>query len=162
MALCPPGPGSAGAEAGGADGPGCGRHSQVFHSQHLAIPIHSPRIISGMSETSETPTRPAPVATAPTAPAKPYWLYRFAAWVVIVAGILFIVTTIFFAGFRIAGHGRYGYHHGRHCHHHAMVQPGAHRGPGGVPGSGFRGGAGGAGPSQPPQSVAPPLAPAHP
>jgi uncharacterized membrane protein YgcG len=114
-----------------------------------------------MSETPETATRPTTVATAPAAPAKPYWLYRFAAWVVIVAGILFIVTTIFFAGFRIAGHGRYGHH----CHHHAMVQPGVHRGPGGGPGSGFRGGPGGpggAGPSQPPQSVAPSLAPTHP
>jgi hypothetical protein len=118
-----------------------------------------------MSETPETATRPTSVATAPTAPAKPYWLYRFAAWVVIVAGILFIVTTIFFAGFRIAGHGRYGHHHGYHCYHHAMVHSGAHRGPGGGPGSGFHtgpGGPGDAGPSQLPQSVAPSLAPAHP
>jgi hypothetical protein len=117
-----------------------------------------------MSESSETATRPAAVATAPTAPAKPYWLYRFAAWVVIVAGILFIVTTIFFAGFRIANLGHHR-HHGHHCHHHAMVHPGAHRGPGGGSGASFHGGAvgpGGAGPSQLPESVAPSLAPTHP
>jgi hypothetical protein len=118
-----------------------------------------------MSETPETQTRPTTVATThSTEPAKPYWLYRFAAWVVIVAGILFIVLSIFFAGFKLAGH-----HHGcHHWHHH-----GAHAmGPGGmhhqVPGSGFHGGPGGPGgaanlgPSQPPLSVAPSLAPAHP
>jgi hypothetical protein len=114
-----------------------------------------------MSETPETPTTPSTVATTPTtAPAKPYWLYRFAAWVVIVAGILFIVTTIFFAGFRIAGHHGCR-HHGHHWKQHAMVQPGVNRGPG----SGFHGGPGapgGPGPSQPPQSIAPSVAPAHP
>lgn len=98
-----------------------------------------------------------PAATAPASPAKPYWLYRLAAWVVIVAGILYIVTTIFFAGYRIAGHhGHHGYHH--HGHHHpAMFHQ---RGPGGP-----QGGAGGGavpGPGQPPQSVAPSTTPAHP
>jgi hypothetical protein len=115
-----------------------------------------------MSETPEIPTRPTTVATTPavpsTAPVKPYWLYRFAAWVVIVAGILFIVTTVFFAGFKIAGHGHRGCHH---WHHPAMGHSAMHRGQG----AGFHhghGGPGALGPSQPPQSVAPSLAPAHP
>ncbi len=128
-----------------------------------------------MSETHETPTTPTTVATTPTTDVvKPYWLYRFAAWVVIVAGILFIAMSIFFAGFKIAGH--HG-HHGCHQHwaqHHAMGPGGMHHGHG--MGAGFHGGAGGpggasgpsgpndhvVGPSQPPQSVAPSLAPAHP
>jgi hypothetical protein len=120
-----------------------------------------------MSETPESPTRPTAVAANPaTEVVKPYWLYRFAAWVVIVAGIVFIITTVFFAGFRIAGH--HG-HHGCHHHwkgHHAMGPGGMHRGPGQGPGA--QGGPGGPaapaspGPSQPPSSVAPSLAPATP
>jgi hypothetical protein len=96
-------------------------------------------------------------------PVKPYWLYRFAAWVVIVAGILFIVTTVFFAGFKIANLGHHGCHHGWHhsmgqgMHHHHEQGAGFHGGPGG-----FHGGLGGPGPSQTPESVAPSLAPAHP
>jgi hypothetical protein len=116
-----------------------------------------------MSETPEIPTRPTTVATTPTTEvAKPYWLYRFAAWVVIVAGILFIVTTVFFAGFKIAGHHHHGCHH--HWGQHAMGHHGMHHGQG----AGLHGGPGGPGgsaslgPSQPPQSVAPSLAPAHP
>jgi hypothetical protein len=120
-----------------------------------------------MTETPDTPTRPAAVATTPAGePVKPYWLFRLAAWVVIVAGILFIVTTIFFAGFRIASHGHHGHHH-KHPHA-AMFHQGGPGGPGG-PGAvqpGRPGGAGGAGPSagpgQPPQSVAPSTAPARP
>jgi hypothetical protein len=125
-----------------------------------------------MSETHETPTTPTTVATNPPAPTteavKPYWLYRFAAWVVIVAGILFIVTTVFFAGFKIAGHhGHHGCHH-HWAQHHAVGPGGMHHGHG--QGAGLRGGPGGpggpndhvVGPSQPPQSVAPSLAPAHP
>jgi hypothetical protein len=121
-----------------------------------------------MSETPENPTRPTTVATEPaTAPVKPYWLYRFAAWVVIVAGIVFIAMSVFFAGFKIAGH----HHH--HCHHHwaqhhALGPGGMHHGHG--QGAAFRGGHGGpggandyiGGPSQPPPSVAPSLAPANP
>jgi len=48
---------------------------------------------------------------------KPYWLYRFAAWVGIVAGIVFIVLSVFFAGFKVAHLG----HHG--CHHHGLAPP---------------------------------------
>ncbi|ORB11134.1 hypothetical protein [Mycobacterium noviomagense] len=120
-----------------------------------------------MTETPDTPTRRTAVAATPAAePVKPYWLYRLAAWVVIVAGILFIVTTIFFAGFRIAGHGHHRHHH--HGHHAAMFHQRGPGGPGG-PGAvrpGRPGGAGGTspspGPGQPPQSIAPSTAPATP
>ena len=56
-----------------------------------------------MSETSETPTVRTSTATAP-APATAQALYRTprvflaAAWVAIVAGIVFIVSVIFFTG----------------------------------------------------------------
>jgi hypothetical protein len=89
---------------------------------------------------------------------KPYWLYRFAAWVVIVAGIVFIVLSVFFAGFKVAHLGHHHcHHHGRH--HHSMTQQGGpqHHGQG----AGFHHGLGGPGPSQMPESVAPSLAPAH-
>ncbi|ORW11898.1 hypothetical protein AWC14_18385 [Mycobacterium kyorinense] len=73
----------------------------------------------------------------------------------IVAGILYIVTTIFFAGYRIAGHhGHHGHHHGHH--HPAMFHQ---RGPGGPQGGP---GAGVPGPGQPPASIAPSTAPARP
>src|SRR5271156_3803993 len=75
-----------------------------------------PGIMRLMSETSETPTVRSSTATAPvpasTDPA-PYIhktpkVFLLAAWVAIVAGIVFIVAVIFFAGFglgRHAGHG---------------------------------------------------------
>jgi hypothetical protein len=82
-----------------------------------------------MTETPEiTPTPPAP----PGEP-KPYWLYRLAAWVVIVAGIVFIVSPIFFAGVWASHGGFRGQHcHGHHGHHgqHAMFHKAHHRGPG--------------------------------
>ena len=119
-----------------------------------------------MSETPETPTRPTTVATTHTTePVKPYWLYRFAAWVVIVAGILFIVLSIFFTGFKLAGHHHHGCHHWHQHAAHAVGPGGMHHG---GPGAGLHGGPGGPGgaaslsPSQPPQSVAPSLAPAVP
>jgi hypothetical protein len=117
------------------------------------------RIIRGMSETPEVPTRPTTVVTdAAAAAVKPYWLYRFAAWVVIVAGIVFIVTTIFFAGFRVAHMGHHGCHH-HGWKHHSMDQGGPqHHGQG----AGLQHGIGGPGPSHMPESVAPSLAPAHP
>ena len=112
-----------------------------------------------MSETPEIPTRPTTVATEPAiVPVKPYWLYRFAAWVVIVAGIVFIVTTVFFAGFKVAHFGHHGCHH--HGHHHSMSQEAIphHHGQG----AGFHGGFGGPGPSHMPGSLGPSLAPAQP
>lgn len=87
---------------------------------------------------------------------KPYWLYRLAAWVAIVAGAVFIAAVIFFSGAILTHHGHHG-HHFHHKMHHAMFHPGGmHRGPGGGPGAGTPG------PGQPPQSVLPSTAPAHP
>src|ERR1700744_5491069 len=109
-----------------------------------------------MSETPDTPTTPTTVATEPAAVAvKPYWLYRFAALVVIVAGIVFITLSVFFAGFKVA---HLGHHH--HCHHHgwhhAMGQGGPHHGQGaGFHHEGFVG----PGPAHMPESVTPSLTP---
>ena len=126
-----------------------------------------------MSEIPETPTVRNTAATTPatgtTVPARTPRLYQVAAWVVIVAGILYIVTTIFFAGYKLAGH------HGHHYRHHPNAMVHHHRGPEGAP-HGGRGGPGGPGaplgpggpggpgnavpgPGQPPASVAPSLTP---
>lgn len=66
-----------------------------------------------MTETVELVDGPT-VAPAATEPARPNRLFQVAAWVAIVAGILFIVGTVFFAGFfmgRHSGHGHGGWHH---------------------------------------------------
>ncbi len=52
-----------------------------------------------------------------------------AAWVVIVAGILFILATVFFAGALVVGVGHHCYRH----HHGMMFKPGGPWGPGGGP-----------------------------
>jgi hypothetical protein len=112
-----------------------------------------------MSETPESPTRPTTVATEAAVPVKPYWLYRLAAWVVIVAGIVFIVLSVFFAGFKVAHLGHHHCHHHGWRHHHSMTQDGPqHHGQGAE----FHRGFVGPGPSHTPESVAPSLAPAHP
>jgi hypothetical protein len=124
-------------------------------------------IIQDMSETPEPSTQPtsavppAPPVGPPPGEAvahseKPPTLYRAAAWVVIVAGIVFIVAVIFFSGFSLGRHSQmhwYPYHHG-------MFRPGGP--PGGPPpgagewlfpgGPGFPGGPPGSdmGPGGPP------------
>jgi hypothetical protein len=112
-----------------------------------------------MTETPQ-PTGRTPAATA--APHKPNRLYQAAAWVAIVAGIVFIVAVVFFSGFVMGRHA--GPHHFRHHHKHhpAMFHPGhAHRGPGSVAPGGPSRGPGGVtpGPGQPPASIAPSTAP---
>jgi hypothetical protein len=97
-----------------------------------------------MSETSETPTVQTATATAPP-PAAPVEVvhrhprvFQFAAWVAVVAGIVFIVAVIFFAGFGLgkhSGHGG-GFHHGHHQHHAMFMHPHGHGGPGGPGGGG--------------------------
>jgi hypothetical protein len=91
-----------------------------------------------MSETSETPTVRSSTATAP-APAttvehpvhRTPRVFQVAAWVAIVAGIVFIVATIFFSGYSLGKHSGGGHHHGHH-HHAAMMHPRFHQGgPGG-------------------------------
>ncbi|TDH47557.1 hypothetical protein E2F47_26330 [Mycobacterium eburneum] len=108
-----------------------------------------------MSETPETPSTATPAA-ATTTQQKPYWLYRLAAWVAIVAGILFIVATIFFSGAALTHHRGCHGHHGHHGHHHSMVQPGHHHRQHPGPGAGVPG------PGQAPTSTAPSLAPPTP
>ncbi|MHA7650043.1 hypothetical protein ACX9NE_09895 [Mycobacterium sp. ML4] len=132
-----------------------------------------------MSETPEPTTPPASVATAPPARTeyreKPPLLYRVAAWVVIVAGIVFIASTLLFTGAMIFGAGQCYQH--RH-YHHGMFRPDGPGGPGGpgwqfrFPGGppppgmgpGFPGGPPGAGTGQTPTSgpSAPSTAPGRP
>ncbi|WP_372511592.1 hypothetical protein [Mycobacterium gordonae] len=114
-----------------------------------------------MSEISDTPTARTSTAVAPP-PAERVEhhtpkVFKAAAWVAIVAGIVFIVSVIFFTGFRLglaAGHGG-GHRH--HKHHPAMM----HRS--GFPANGGQQqvgpGTGPGGPSQVPSSVAPSVAP---
>jgi len=113
-----------------------------------------------MSETSETPTvrhstATAPVAAEAAAAYRAPRVFQLAAWVAIVAGIVFIVAVIFFTGF-ILGHrgGHHGHHH--HGHHHAMVH---HRGPGGPGNFGGPGGPGGPGAQNGPGATTAPPAP---
>jgi hypothetical protein len=86
-----------------------------------------------MTETPEPSTQPTSVAAAPPPyePVKAPRLYVAAAWVVIVAGIVFILSTVFFAGAMVVG---LGYHcHYKH-HHDMMYGPGGPGGPGGPDG----------------------------
>ena len=118
-----------------------------------------------MSETSETPTVQTATATEPppAAPAEVVHVHKiprvfqFAAWVGIVAGIVFIVAVIFFAGFglgRHSGHGG-GFHHGHHMQHAMMFHH--HQGGPGGPGAGGPAWVtpGAPGPGQIPPSAAP-------
>jgi len=83
--------------------------------------------IQGMSETPDPPTHPT--SAAPTAPppppayerATPPRIYVAAAWVVIVAGIVFILAIVFFAGAMVVGVGHHCYYRG---HHGMMFRPG--------------------------------------
>ena len=85
---------------------------------------------------SETPDTTATTSAPPGEP-KPYWVYRLAAWVAIVAGVVFIVSAIFFAGVWASHdgppgppcHGHHG-HHGQHAMFHHGHHHGHHRGPG--------------------------------
>jgi hypothetical protein len=122
-----------------------------------------------MSETSDTPTvrthtATAPAATEPVLHRTPR-VFTFAAWVAIVAGIVFIVAVIFFSGFTLGRQA--GHHGGFHHKHHAMMMhphrfggPGGPGGPGGAPGAIQGGGPasatpGAPGPGQIPSSVVP-------
>jgi hypothetical protein len=114
-----------------------------------------------MSETPDTPTVRTSSATAPApAPYKTPRVFLLAAWVAIVAGIVFIVSVIFFTGMALGHHG--GHHH--HHKHHMMMHPHRMGGPGGPGGVNQGGGPasvapGAPGPSQIPSSVAPSRAP---
>lgn len=67
-----------------------------------------------MTETTATPNTSPEPAVPPAR--RPDRVYRAAAWVAIVAGVVFIVGAVFFTGFalgRHTGHGGPGGHHGR-------------------------------------------------
>lgn len=124
-----------------------------------------------MSETSENPTVRSSTATAPVPAAEPApyvhktpKVFLAAAWVAIVAGLVFIVSVIFFAGMALGHHGGHHHHHKHHAamHHHPMGGPGGPGGQWGPPpaqqGASISGPASAPsapGPSQIPSSVAP-------
>ncbi|KQH75708.1 hypothetical protein AO501_09235 [Mycobacterium gordonae] len=119
-----------------------------------------------MSEISDTPTARTSTAVAPPPPAERVEhrtpkVFKAAAWVAIVAGIVFIVSVIFFTGFRLglaAGHG--GGHHRHHKHHPAMMHRSGFPTNGGQQQVGPGTGPGGpGGPAQVPSSVSPSVTP---
>lgn len=111
-----------------------------------------------MSETSDTPTvrtstAPASAPAAePVAPFRTPRVFIAAAWVAIVAGIVFIVSVIFFTGMALGHHG--GHHH-HHHKQHMMMHPHRFGGPGGPGGPGAPGGPPGMNQGGGPASVAP-------
>ncbi len=125
--------------------------------------------MSLMSETSDTPTVRTSTATAPAPAAAPVpyrtpRVFLAAAWVAIVAGVVFIVSVIFFTGMALGHQGHGGMHHHKHhaafMHPHRFGGPGGPGGPGGGPAAVQGGGPasatpGAPGPSQIPSSVAP-------
>ena len=50
------------------------------------------------------PPPPPPAYTEPPRAHRPNWLYQAAAWVAIVAGVVFIVGAVFFTGFALGRH----------------------------------------------------------
>ncbi|WP_112720590.1 hypothetical protein, partial [Mycobacterium tuberculosis] len=77
-----------------------------------------------MTETPQPAAPPPSAATTSPPPSpqqeKPPRLYRAAAWVVIVAGIVFTVAVIFFSGALVLGQGKCPYHR---YYHHGMFRP---------------------------------------
>lgn len=84
-----------------------------------------------MTEPPEPSIQPTPANAAPPPyVARTSRLYQAAAWVVIVAGIVFVVAVIFFTGAAVAWHNQpYRYHH------HGLFRPDG-SGPGGPGGPG--------------------------
>lgn len=112
-----------------------------------------------MRETPETPTAGTATAAAPVpapvieAAYQSPRVFRFAAWVAIIAGTVFVVAVIFFTGFVLGRHAGFdagvhgGFHRGHRAHPAVMMHPGGPVGgglaiiPGGGPGT-VRSGAG--------------------
>jgi hypothetical protein len=82
-----------------------------------------------MTQAPEPPIPPpaGPHTVAPPLAAKPARLYQVAAWVVIVAGTVFVLAVVFFAGAALSGHGP------QYRHHHGVFAPEAPGGPDGPP-----------------------------
>ena len=92
-------------------------------------------------------------ASREAAPSRTPRVFAFAAWVAIVAGIVFIVAVIFFTGFTL---GRHAGHHGgfHHKHHAMMMHPHRFGGPGGFGGpAGGPAAVEGGGPASAPKAV---------
>jgi hypothetical protein len=114
-----------------------------------------------MSETPETPTvrrstaiAPDPVVDEPVR--RTPRVFLGAAWVAIVAGIVFIVAVIFFTGYSLGRHsGHGGYHHGHHKHHGMMWHRQGQGGPGATTPANAPSVSPSPGPSQIPSSVSP-------
>ena len=87
-----------------------------------------------MGETSESPTDTAVVTTSLAA--RPSRLTQVAAWVGIVAGIVFIVALIFFSGFYAGSYSSGGYRHGGYRHYQPQPGPSCTMWPGPMMGSG--------------------------
>ena len=112
-----------------------------------------------MTETSGSTTEPTTVTGQPRYDARcgaPSRLGQVAAWVVIVAGVVFVVAAIFFSGLFLgwSSGGHYGWHRGYYGGRDGtcpMMGPGGTMGPGGMMGPG-----GPMGPQQTPTTTAPP------
>ena len=88
-----------------------------------------PGNIGFMTETPDSPTAPATItASPPTERGGPSRLAQVALWVAIVAGLVFIVSAVFFSGFVVGKHsGGYGrFHHdgGTMMYHKGKMMPG--------------------------------------
>jgi hypothetical protein len=103
--------------------------SYRIQDRHIGIGC----MLGFMSETtssSEPATGPVATAAPPPTPAEPQRHSRLsavAAWVGIVAGVVFIVAVIFFSGFILGAHSgghRGGWHHGGGHHGFAMMHHG--------------------------------------
>lgn len=90
-----------------------------------------------MSEPSESPT--GPVVDTASQPGRPSRLNQVAAWVGIVAGIVFIVALIFFSGFCAGTYSGRGYWHGGYRHYQPQQGPSCTMGPGPMMGPGMAG-----------------------
>ena len=95
-----------------------------------------------MSATTETLDQPSivPDLRETVVDRRPSRLNQVAAWVAIIAGIVFIVGSVFFTGFFLGRHSGGGWHHWRGGP--AMMPPPPPMMPGMGPGMGPRGGMG--------------------
>lgn len=115
-------------------------------------------MMQSMTETPEPRNQPAgaPPQLQPSPPwAKPSRVYQAAAWVVIVAGVVFVTSMIFFTGAYVSGGGWYGHHHRGGCMMGESPSP-MGRGPNSGPESVGPGPGGPAGTGTPPSPPAPP------
>lgn len=115
-----------------------------------------------MTEDSESPTGTTATTTASGRPSR---LNQVAAWVGIVAGVVFIIAVIFFSGFCAGAYSTGGYWHGAYRHQQWQQGPGwtmnpGPMGSGGMMGPGMMGPGPMTGPGQ--QTSAPAPNPMHP